>query len=370
MRAVEIKGKIYVLPRNARNLLIIEDKRIRKIEFRFEISQAGAFYGCWYSEKYIFLFPMRYPFLIRFDIETEKVQYIDGIRQFNVRNTNGEWRVGGTCAYENELLFASPEDSQFLLMDMDTLESRMLSSNAKSNLGTQGIVPDGDDLWLLPLNGMVITRWNPKTGEVREYSDLPQDFKSVQWPYELECGERPFGNVAVSKENGEERIVISPSWGNMYLTLDRESGKLTEWEIPLAFTNRGKNGYFTASGLGGFVIAIPQRGKSGCRIWYAPERRLYDININTKEYKEVEIVFDYEELEEHQSGFLKETEWMQYCLNEDAFNSLKDLLDGNITGKPFDRERQIKAFSKVNANTDGTCGEEIHRFAKEKLMQK
>ncbi|MDE6568246.1 MAG: hypothetical protein K2K70_11015 [Lachnospiraceae bacterium] len=369
MRAVEIKDKIYVLPRNARNLLVIEDKRIRKIEFKFEIMQDSAFSGYWYNEKYIFLFPLRYPFLVRFNIETEEAQYIDGIKQFNVRNINGEWRTGSRCPYGNELIFASPEDNQFLFMDMDTLQARMLSSASKSNLGTQGIVPDGDDLWLLPLNGMVITRWDPKTGELQEYSDLPQDFKSVKWPYELECEERPFGNITVSRENGEEHIVISPTWGNMYLTLDRETGRMEEWVPPITFTNRGKNCYFVADGMGGFVVTIPQRGKSDCRIWYAPERRLYDINIKTKECKEVEIAFDYEELREHASGFAEESEWMQYCLNESAFHSLKDLLNDNITGETFDRERQINAFSRVNVNTNGTCGINVYNFIGKKLLQ-
>ena len=370
MRAVELNGKLYVLPNNAQHLLVIEDKKIRKIDFPVQISQSGAFAGCWYNEKYIFLFPNKYPLLLRFHIETEALHYIDGIKQFNVRNVNGEWRIGGRCIYGNELIFASPVDNQFLFMDIDTLKARTLCSNSKCGPGTQGIVPDGDDLWLLPLNGMVITRWNPKTGEVREYSDLPQDFKSVQWPYEMKCEERPFGNIAFTRESGRENFVIAPSWGNMFLALDTESGRMEEWKPPIPLTNRGRNGYFLAGGIGGFVITLPQRGKADCRIWHAPERRLYDINIDTKEYKEVEIAFDYEEMKEHLPGFMEESESMQYCLNESAFNSLKDLLDGNITGNPFDRERQIKAFSKVNANTDGTCGEEIYRFAKERLLQK
>ena len=73
------------------------------------------------------------------------------------------------------------------------------------------------------------------------------------------------------------------------------------------------------------------------------------------------IEFDYQELKEHELGFMEDSEWLQYCLHEDAFNSLQDLLDGTITGCSFDRERQVKAFSKVNASTDGRCGEKIHR---------
>ena len=112
------------------------------------------------------------------------------------------------------------------------------------------------------------------------------------------------------------------------------------------------------------MITYPQRGKADCRIWYGPERKLYDINIDTKAYKEVEIEFDYQELREHEPGFMEESEWLQYCLSENAFHSLKDFLDGIITGNPYDRERQLRAFSKINADTEGRCGERVHRFVK------
>ncbi len=368
-KAIEINDKIYVIPGNAQHLLIIKDKKIKKIDFKTQITKAGAFAGCCYTEKYIFLVPIQYPFLIRFDIATEEVCYIDGIKQFYVRNVEGEWRSGSVCPYENELIFASPEDSNFLFMDMDTLHVRMCSSHSRSNLGTHCIVVDEEDLWLLPLNGMTITCWNPRTGKIREYDDLPQDFKAVKWPYETACEEKPFGTMVFSREGDRENIIISPLCGNMYLSLDRETGKMEKWEPPILFKSRGKNGYYATGYMGGLIITVPQLGKADCRIWYEPERKLYDINIDTKEYREVEIEFDYDELTEHEPGFMEESEWMQYCLNENAFNSLKDVLDNNITGNQFDKERQIEAFSKVNADTEGTCGENVYRFVHGKLEQ-
>ena len=368
MAAVEIKGKIYVFPANARNLLIIEDKRIRRIELKELTARRGAFYSYWYNEKYIFLFPYEYPYLVRFTLDTEEICYMEGIGQFNVRMADGEKCAGGIGLYENELVFASPADNQFVFVDIDTLKARALSSNTRCNFGTQGIVAEGDNLWLLPLNGMTLTCWNPKTGDLREYDNVPEEFKSIRWPYEYECKEIPFGNIAFSKESGRDNIILSPSWGNMYLSLDRQTGRMEEWNPPLAFRNRGRNGYFIAGGMGGFVITYPQQGKADCRIWYTPERKLYDINIDTKEYKEVKITFDCDELKRHEPGFMEESEWLQYCLGENAFNSLKDLLDDNITGKPFDRERQLKAFSKINADTEGTCGRNVYNFVKGQII--
>ena len=48
---------------------------------------------------------------------------MEGISQFNVRMVNGEKCAGGTGLYENELVFASPVDNQFVFVDIDTLKS-------------------------------------------------------------------------------------------------------------------------------------------------------------------------------------------------------------------------------------------------------
>ncbi len=362
--AVEIGNRIYIIPHNVPHLLIIENKKIRKIEFTSQMGGETSFSGCWYNERYLFLLPLHYPRVIRFDMRTEKISYISGIQQFWIRDVGGVCQRGGIACYGNDLVFASPEDSQLLFVDVDTLEAKVISSDSDSNLGIQGIVPDGEDLWLLPLNGMVITCWNPKTGYVREYSDLPLEFKSVKLPQGNECNERPFGNIVISRESGRENIVVSPCWGNMYLSLDKETGKMEKWELPMPVAKACKNEYFMTYSKGGFMIPLLRRGKPECQIWYEPERRFFDINIDTKEYKEVYIEFDHDDLKKHEPGFMEESERSQYWLMENAFNSLKDLLDGDITGNQFDRKKQMAAFAKINANTDGTCGRNVYEFVK------
>lgn len=368
MKAVEIRDKIYVLPGNARHLLIIENKKIRKIDFNEDITQTRAFWNYCYNGKYIFLCPFLYPYLVRFDIETEQVSYLTGVNLFNVRNVNGEWLMGGVALYENELVFASPVDSEFVFVNMETLQVRTINSNSKRSFGTYVVVPDGDYLWLLPMKGRAIAYWNPKTGNLTEYDDVPPDFKSVRWPDEIECNERPFSNIVFSQEGGKENIIISPGGGNMYLSLDKATGKMEEWKIPIACAKRGKNGYFVSAYMGCFVDTFALQGKAHHIMWVDPERKLYDVNIDTKEYQDIHIEMDYEELIEHEAGFAEESEWVQYCLNESTFNSLKDLIDNKITGSQFDKERQIRAFAKINANTDGTCGRNVYNFVKGKIL--
>ncbi len=365
LKAIELNSVIYVIPCNARHLLVIKDKKIEKIEFKAEMLQGGAFYNFLFNEKYIFLLPLQYPFLIRFHIDSKKVDYIDGIRQFQVRNVSGEWRVGGVCFYGKELVLASPVDNTFLFIDIDTLKARKLSSHSESNLGTLSIMPEGDILWLLPMNGMTITRWNPKTGETREYSNLPSGFSSTNYSQGCACNEKPFSMMVFSKDSND--IIVSPFWGNMFVRLNRDTGEMKEWKSSVVFRNRGKSGYFVTEGIGGIFPVGSRPEGTNYRMWYAPERKLYDIDIGTGVCREIEIQFDYEEVRAHESGFMEESEWVQYCLRESAFNSLQDFLEGRITGNPFDRDRQLKAFSEINANTEGMCGENIHTFIKGNL---
>lgn len=369
LNAVEIGNKICVLPRNARHLLIIENKETRKIGLREDFIRAGAFCGYYYNERYIFLLPFRYPYIVRFDVEKEQVSYLAGISQFNVRNVNGEWLSGGVAPFGNSLVFASPSDSQFVFVDMDTLQVRMLACNTKYNTGTFVVMPEHDNLWLLPMRGTTVTCWNPKTGDVDEYNGVPRDFRSIRWPEETVCDEKPFGNISFSWESGKENIVISPCWGNMYLSLDRDSGAMKEWKIPIASAKRGKNGYYMSSGMGYFVDLYAAQGKAHHLMWDDPERKLYDVNIDTKEYREIDIEMQYDDLISHIPGFAEESEWMQYCLNESAIHSLKDFIENSIKGSPFDKERQIKAFKKVNANIDGTCGRMVYDTVKRKKQE-
>ena len=197
---------------------------------------------------------------------------------------------------------------------------------------------------------------------------MPENFKVVQWPHEYECEEHPFGSVLFFEEEERKQVIITPNWGNMFLLLDTRTGQTEEWKLPIGSANRGKNGYFRTGSIGCFVINTEHQDKPDCRFWSAPVRKLYDINVFTREYKEVEIEFDYDDLLEQEPGFYEESEWMQYCLNENAFNSLKNLLDDEITGNPFDRERQLRAFARVNANTEGTCGQNVYAFAKDKIL--
>lgn len=369
LRALEIDGKIYVLPRTAQHLLVIENKTIRKIEFPYFDIEEQAFVSVNYfkDNRYIFLIPHSYPFLIRYQLDVGKIDYIEDIQPFYVRMTEGGMQRGGVGFYDNNLLFASPEDGRILFLDMDTLERTEYNVPAMQERGIQGFSRCGqeEELWLIPMRGFTIVRWNPQTGEMREYGNVPEQFRVVRDdPLAEERREHPFEGISFFEENGRKLVVISPRWGNMFLSLDTETGETKEWNFPMRPADCEENDSFQTGGRGCFVITRPQAGKAECKVWFASERRLYEMNAFTGTYREVEVDFAYEDLVKLEPGFYEMAEDLPYCLCENRFNSLQDLLDGKIAGNPFDRERQLRAFSKLNADTEGACGQKIYACVK------
>ena len=106
-----------------------------------------------------------------------------------------------------------------------------------------------------------------------------------------------------------------------------------------------------------------------CRYFSAFDRKLYDVNLETGAYREVAVSFNTEELWAHASGFWEQSDWLQYACEENAFNSLEDFLDGNVAGAAFDRERQLRAYEQIAANHDGTCGEKVHGYIKDTVLE-
>lgn len=173
--------------------------------------------------------------------------------------------------------------------------------------------------------------------------------------------------LVVFEKDNKKNVIVSPCWGNMYLLIDQETGEMREWETPIPFKYEKKNDYFSIGSMGGFVSVSLRQKSDDYMIWYAPERRLFKMNLETGAYREIKIEFDYEELKEHEAGFMETSKNLQYSLGENAFNSLENVLDDQITGNPFDRKRQLRAFSEINASQDGNCGEKVFNLVIRKI---
>lgn len=358
----EINGKRYVCPRNAQDILILNDNGIEKkvkLEGR-NGSNSGAFFGARSYGKYLILLPFNYPALVIYDTETGKIRYLeDNIDVFVKENERGEKVAGGPWILDGTLYIVSPTDSRIYALAIESGKSEVIELHTVSQNGYISMVEADHSLWMLPYRGQTILNWNPKTGTVREYTGFPEGFACIHPIYQAVTDEYPLGGWAFIGKT----VYFTRNWGNMDIQLDTETGVFSEWKIPLPDREDRKAAfgeYFYTTGKYGLMQSIEEKDKY--KLFYYPKRKLYDFDIKKNELRQIAIQFDVNELKQQEDGFNDYSQWRRYCCLENAFNSLKDFLDGNITGKPFDREKQLQSYGEIAANNDGSCGQKVHEF--------
>ncbi len=361
--AIEINGKVYICPANAQDILVIEDRKIiKRIELERFLEVPGAFNLAWRIGEYLFLVPNRYPYIVRLDTRNDKVSYVMGSNEIFIREIDGEHRVGGSCTWNQYLMLASPVDSKVLAIHSESLETQVFTIKPGNSCGCATMIAVDKEIWFLPYVGRMVTRWDPETGEAREYSELPETIHMRDGAAGY-CGENKESSLFSMAIPYKNNLILSPSLGNMFLMLNRDTGKCEEWKPPFEVSYEEKNGYFPFWSVGIFVRKTDVLGEWSYRYYDVQARKLYDVDLENGGYREIPIEFDKKELEEHAAGFDKTSQWMTYSCNEDAFHSLSDFLSGKTPGKLFSQELQREAYRTIVENNDGTCGEKIYRFA-------
>lgn len=359
IRAFDYEDKIYVFPNNAQHILVVsQNKKIRRIELKNEVEQGGVFAGFWICGDYAFLLPNRYSSLVRFNMKTEEITYLGGVSDFNIAvMSDGERIPAARWIWRKKMYLMDPAGTQLMCIDMHTLEKTVIPININRLLIGVGYKEiNGEERWLLPYEGTTVTCYNMVTGEIKNYDLAVEGMKSINRRYKTECDRRIFGSMAFV----DDEIVFAPYWGNKFAKLNPKTDETEEWESPFDASAEDVSPYIPNWGVGYFVCDISNPDKY--RFMLTRERKLYDIDLHTKEIREVEIHFDREDVYRHANGYGKESQWLQYCCVENVFNSMADELDGTIHGAAFDRQKQIKEYSQVNASPDGDCGEKVYRY--------
>lgn len=363
---ISVQGKDYVCPYNAQEILPLEQgKVVKRVKLERYLEQPGAFFAAVSCGKYLLLLPNRYPAIVRYDTLTEEVRYYKDHLNIFVDETKGTRRMGGFCVSKDYLFFASPVNNYVVALHVPTGKVQLMTTGAKNSCGCVFMVPDGDELWLLPYEGYIITRWNPESGEVREYDCRVEGLQSRHPVYGYACDLEPLSYPAVL----EDALYLPPDWGDLYLRLDKDRGEVKVWEPPFEAKQIEKSGYYPPTGEAAAFLQITgdKPGKQWLLYSYA-ERRLYDINLQTEEWREISICFLPEQLRQQEKGFQKISEWSMYAVGENAFNTLSDFLNGTLGGSSFEKEKAGQEFSQIAANCDGTCGVKTYAFIRNKLL--
>ncbi len=363
---VSVLGKDFVCPGNAQEILLLEQGKIAKrIGLERYLEQPGAFYAAVACGKYLLLLPNKYPALVRYDTVTGKICYFrEGLDHFS-DEAAGERRFGGYCVWKDYLFLASPVNSYVSAIHVPTGKMQMMTTKAESVCGCVFMIAHGEELWLLPYEGYTITRWNPKSGEMREYDCRIDGLQCKHPVYGYTCDTAPFGLPAFLGNV----LYLPPSWGNLYLRLDTDTGEVSVQEPFCEWKQREASCYYPPSGDAAmFFKTSEDEAEEVWHLFTFTDKRLYEINLLAGDWREQPFHFQAEDQQKLAVGFDRTSEWSMYAsCEEDAFHTLADFLQGTLPGRPFDPERAGCEFAQIAANSDGTCGEKVFQFISGKL---
>ncbi len=353
---LQINDKKYACPFITQNILRIGKNGVeKKIELKKETVEGQTFIYGWKYDRYLILVPLNYPALVRFDTVTEECLYIREHMDVYIKETEDGKATGSSVIYQGSLYIAYRTGSKVCRFDIESGNMHVIELPVQSRCGCYDFALYRDEIWILPYTGKTLVRWNPQTGEVREYADYPEEFHCVN-PVDGEiCWAQPFSNMAFYGDYA----YLAPLYGNMFLCLDIRTGQFTQWKIPFAeeLENKNKNIFF-----------LRWEPEGDCLMLYFGEcKKLYSINMETDAWKEIEIRFDEEEIKEHAVGFCEHLGIARYACFENDFNSLDRILGGAIVRNSFDRDRQLSIYSEMIANIDGSCGRKTYRYLKEQI---
>ena len=359
--AVEHGEYVYVFPANAQEILVVDKKReITKITLEQKVSQPGAFSAVWFEGKYAFIVPYRYPYIVRFDMDTQEIDYVDGCREFLVSNHAGTDWIGGSGIWNGYLMLANPVDNRVVAIDCETLELQVLSVDARYYRGACTLQADGDTIWLFPSTGTNVVQWSPSTGEAVTYNCRVPGFGCNQYPTGKMCMERAFGSMA----RVGSQVILAPAWGNQFVCIHTETGKVSSFATEINLSYKTDSSYCVSGGNGRFVRMLDE---THALFYHEPMRKLYGMNLLNGSVEEVAIAYEKTDVLMHAPGYAKLSKWVRYGCEERAVCGLPQMLENQGAGETFDRQACLEAYGEIAMYADGSSGKVIHETMMRKL---
>lgn len=235
------ENKVILVPYSADALCIYDRETGSFTKHYFKDEYVNQCFGrAILHGHYLFLTPLDYPALVRYDIKTGEFGYFeqcitDMLKTMKVVKQGCPFGWG-VSSYKNELYIGSRWSNHVLTFQMDTFAYEICEVGNKENT-YRGMAADGNYCWMILTDEPQIVRWNRATGEVREYADFPTDFES---------GVIPFENII---DMGDWLCLI-PFHANHTCIAEKKTGKISYFDMKLSYTeNQFASSYYANGGI-------------------------------------------------------------------------------------------------------------------------
>lgn len=222
---VNYEDKIILVPYRADALCIynIETKSFVKHYFKDEFVN-NCFGRAVLYKHYLFLTPMDYPAIVRYDILTGEFEYyyqcVSDALELIGEEKPGSPFVWAVSNYKEELYIGSDWSNVVLRFNMESCQY-IVSKVGKETNTYRGMAADSEYCWLILCDSPSVVRWNRVTGETEEFDIFPDSF---------EAGNIPFKNIM----NFGNELYMVPFHANHICKLDKATGNISfaKFELP------------------------------------------------------------------------------------------------------------------------------------------
>lgn len=373
-RIFEEEDRLYIAPLHSFQILVRDGEgECRSISLKPCEVTLAAFADSIRVGDFLFLIPQTYPFLVRMDFRTEELHYVEVSEPFFDVDEEGNPNTRGYCLFRNFLFFSSVNDSKILAVDVKSLEKQTVLPGEDLRAGGYTLLTADlrkETVWMLSADDMSVCRWNPENGDDRCFDCSQEEIGLFDCGFEVPGKIRPFSSMVDTKKG----LLLAPASGDRFFLLSADDEKFHVWTPPFPMSLKPGSDYASCPFLGILfrqqeAFGAEQGNLGAIRYFSMPDRKLYEITEDLDSYTEIPLLFSLKELKEHCYGFARRNPWQRYGCYEDYFHTLPDFLSDRLPGNPHCKEEQIRDYSEITENSDGTCGKKTHEEVKRRLFE-
>ena len=215
-KVVKVDNKLFFIPFNATSIAEydMENNQFKRIEIEDnEIKKKFLSYAVF--ENYIYLMPLFYGRIIRFNFKIEKINYMEywnkKIEKFKI--IKGIW-FRDVFQINEKLYCPFYQKNLIMIFDLKNENMEVVELGKETDL-FQGIEYDGEKFWLIPEKRGYIACWKKGEKRISYIKDFPKSF-------EFQNQDVPF--LSTSFSNG--KVWILPCYANSILQIDVQTNKI------------------------------------------------------------------------------------------------------------------------------------------------
>ena len=282
---VLIDDLLIMIPFSAKEICVYEKTSgcftkipVRKTcDFDYKASNADDNAKFWCSivfDKKVYMFPHNYSALLIYDVESRQIEYMTELVKSMDEIIKNDQPYVTDLYNEGDIVFCSCANSNsYLVVDISSM-SYVINSISTDVNGFNGIICEGEDVWLAPRIGKKIVKYNQRTKRIEEFFDYPEGFE----------GEAFLFHTFFKTLKG---ILLVPDFSNKFFLFDESTNKFKDVKYLSEIINKKRTDGAHATDI---TMAYSYDGNCEIRFISGKDNKLYVVNLESEQVSSHEFI--------------------------------------------------------------------------------